>query len=79
MSCLTEGLKGSFVLKDAGNILGTQHTQAKSQLTETWPFGPLPDKNPGDSPPIGQSGIIEKMAKKQVPMGQRPAVEMFGR
>lgn len=75
---LTERLKRDFPLKNGGNIRLAQHAETAAQFTKAWPFGSLPGENSGDGPPIGQAGVIEKMAKKQSPMGERPAIEILG-
>lgn len=64
--------------EDGGDFGGGQHAAASRQFAEAGPIAFLPAEDTADRPPIGQTGVIEKMAKEQLPIGHRTAVEAIG-
>ena len=74
---LSKMLQGNCIAQNAERILRAQHPQELPQFSQTWASGLLPDENPGDGPPIGQTGIVEEMAKEQAPGRQRPVIKIF--
>lgn len=75
---LPERSAGAFRLQNGDDLILPAHPEASGQFAEARPFGPLPGENAGDCPPVGQTGIVEEMTEKQMPLRERSLIEAFG-
>ena len=64
--------------ENGGDFGSGQHAVALPQFAKAGPIAFLPAKDTADRPPIGQTGVVEKMAKEQLSIGHRTAVETIG-
>lgn len=64
--------------ENGGDFSSGQHAAASRQFTEARAITLLPAQDAADCPPVSQTGVVEKMAKEQLPIGHRTGVKAIG-